>query len=109
MGGPSTLGVAERSEGRPVRTSTIATWEHRSHDPREKVRLCLSSNGSELAMSSNRSAGSGRSTSSLALTSRWTSLDGGLLMRRIIALDLDQNRDYSLDCDPRTRRSLGIR
>src|SRR3977135_3474158 len=70
-------------------------------------------------MSSNRSSRSGRSTSSLALSSRWTSLDGGLLMRRIIALDLDQNREYSLDCDPRlehrlycdprNRRSLGIR
>src|ERR1700733_14383408 len=53
-----------------------------------------------VAMSSNRSAGSGRSTSSLALTSRWTSLDGGLLMRPIIALGLDQSRDYSLYCDP---------
>src|ERR1700724_1316795 len=70
-------------------------------------------------MSSNRSAGSGRSTSSLTPTSRSTSLDGGLLMRPIIALDLDQSRDYSLDfdpnwdysldCDPRTRRYLGIR
>src|ERR1700720_2171224 len=37
-------------------------------------------------MSSNRSAGSGRSTSSLTPTSRSTSLDGGLLMRPIIAL-----------------------
>src|ERR1700676_323345 len=37
-------------------------------------------------MSSSRSAGSGRSTSSLTLTSRSTSLDGGLLMRPIIAL-----------------------
>jgi hypothetical protein len=46
-------------------------------------------------------------------------LEAGLLMRRIIALDLDQSRDYSLDFDPkpdysldydpRTRRSLGIR
>src|SRR6266851_3661020 len=36
-------------------------------------------------------------------------LGGGLLMRHIIALDLDQNRDYSLYCDPRTRHSLGIR
>src|SRR6476660_626047 len=57
-------------------------------------------------MSSNRSAGSGRSTSSLTLTSRWTSLDGGLLMRRIIALDLDQNRDYSLYYDPKLDYSL---
>src|SRR5260370_11169884 len=54
-------------------------------------------------MSSNRSARSGRSTSSLALSSRWTSLDGGLLMRQIIALDLDQNREYSLYCDPGRR------
>src|ERR1700724_2724962 len=37
-------------------------------------------------MSSSRSAGSGRSTSSLTPTSRSTSLDGGLLMRPIIAL-----------------------
>jgi hypothetical protein len=46
-------------------------------------------------------------------------LDGGLLMRPIIAFELDQNRDYSLDfdpildyslyCDPIIRRSLGIR
>src|SRR5260370_30513871 len=57
-------------------------------------------------MSSRRSAWSGRSTSSLALTSRWTSLGGGLLMRRIIALDLDQSRDYSLDYDPRADYSL---
>src|ERR1700730_9596757 len=57
-------------------------------------------------MSSSRSAWSGRSTSSLALTSRWTSLGGGLLMQRIIALDLDQSRDYSLDFDPRVDYSL---
>src|SRR5712671_3571455 len=57
-------------------------------------------------MSSSRGAWSGRSTSSLALTSRWTSLGGGLLMRRIIALDLDQSREYSLDCDPRLEYSL---
>src|SRR5258706_14365341 len=57
-------------------------------------------------MSSSRSAWSGRSTSSLALTSRWTSLGGGLLMQRIIALDLDQSRDYSLDFDPRADYSL---
>src|ERR1700726_3147103 len=37
-------------------------------------------------MSSSRSAGSGRRTSSLTPTSRSTSLDGGLLMRPIIAL-----------------------
>src|SRR6266481_3814063 len=59
-----------------------------------------------VAAPSSRSAWSGRSTSSLALTSRWTSLGGGLLMRRIIALDLDQNRDYSLYCDPRVDYSL---
>src|SRR5258708_2172572 len=59
-------------------------------------------------MSSSRRAWSGRSTSSLALSSRWTSLGGGLLMRPIIALDLDQSLDsgprvdYSLDCDPRS-------
>src|SRR5246127_5041757 len=57
-------------------------------------------------MSSNRSAGSGRSTSSLTLTSRSTSLGGGLLIRPIIALDLDHSRDYDLDCDPTIDYSL---
>src|SRR5260370_5937836 len=60
-------------------------------------------------MSSSRSAWSGRSTSSLALTSRWTSLGGGLLMRQIIALDLDQSRDYSLDYDPVPRPRPAVR